>query len=386
LNTIEYGDLIQKLDAQISELQRVEEEKARRDKLEQELKLVDHWLEGLGKRKSEIESRGAVPVVDIEVKLAELRIRAVEIRAALEGRAVVHEEDRNVFEWIANEAINGRANLDLSMREVWLNCEILACHWKVASERLTPQALNAESSARRAYALIREWMDVQPERGPFIQALHPSSRGMDWEARIAVCVAELQKEAARAGEERAQAEALEKTIEDLTYAVRSFPEGSVDERQLRHALRQAARYPHLREEAAEIAAPHHDLLKEEFAFLWTDPAAAKQEVEPSRTLSRREIVSRILRRMKSKALIGGCHGPVEVLKNGFPSHQRGEAGQVVDFLVKAGIVKLKSTKIGGRVSLFPDALGMVDLLVDGKSCGKALVDEWLSEAEQCSAK
>lgn len=387
MNTIEYTELLKQLDGQIIELKRAEEAKVRKEKLEQEAKLIEHWIEGLSKRKLEIEALGAVPAVDLETKLAELHLRLAEIRISTSSVGVgLTQEDIVELDQIFDAVAFNMANKDLTSKQAWFTIEILACRWKRLVDKAGESMYLAESRFPRIYALIRDWMRGLPEQLWFIEALARDIHGKDWGARIKECERLLSAENDRVAAEHAQQEVQEKALEALIYEERAFsgdpnPE---NERRLRHALRAAAAFRHLREEVAEIVETHRVFLKHEFSFLWPEEKAPA-EPEPKH-MSRRDIVARILRRMKSKTLIGACHGPFDMIKKGFPPHQAGEAAEALDLLVKGGVIFLKQSVIGPRASIRSEAMVTADVLIGGGSLQDCPLWRWMNEEVSCSAR
>ncbi len=134
----------------------------------------------------------------------------------------------------------------------------------------------------------------------------------------------------------------------------------------------------MREEVADTVVAHRALLANEFGCLW--PAEAEPDApSPGQHLSRRELVARILRRMKGNGQIGAAHAPVAAFFKGVPEHQKGlgiEAGQI---LVHHGVLRCKPTGIGPRVSIEPTMLAEVERLIDLGSSGLSAVEDWLGK-------
>jgi hypothetical protein len=150
------------------------------------------------------------------------------------------------------------------------------------------------------------------------------------------------------------------------------------QRKLKHCIREAAKYRHLRGEVAEIVSHLRTMLEDEFAFLWP-----KEEVEddfPATTLSNREIMSRMMRRMKSKTLVGACHGPFDMIWQGFPDHDKGRSKSLLQDLCRVGVVRAKHALIGIRVSIEPKMMPVADKLIEMQDTGLEAVDSLMGEA------
>jgi hypothetical protein len=144
---------------------------------------------------------------------------------------------------------------------------------------------------------------------------------------------------------------------------------------LRHAIRTAARHVHLRPELADALQPYQSILDHDFGFLWRDGREEEEEADPKKTLTNRDIAARILRRMKSKTMIGACHAPEGRISKGFPPHDMGKAKEMIDVLVKSGIIRRKDNAGELRVSLEPTAIPQVEAFLAGAAMGIRDVDE-----------
>jgi hypothetical protein len=190
----------------------------------------------------------------------------------------------------------------------------------------------------------------------------------DWEKKYKDCESRL-REMATARKEQIESEGDEKeqAIWTLMNLVREYPEAKDSEeatRKLRHQVRETAKFKHLREEVAEVVEPLRYMLESEFSFLW--PKNVVEETLPSRSLTNRDLVARLLRRMKAKTLIGACHGPFEQIYKGVPEQDKGRAKEILEQLGKLGVIRFKGSIIGIRVSLEPRRMPVVDLLINGE--------------------
>lgn len=385
MDTIEFNRLVGALDQQLSDIKKRDEERKKREELQQRLRLVEHWIEGLKKRLEDLTAIGAVPIVDVGSKLEELKAERDALARRLSLKEDLAQEDIDELLKVISAT---EADLShLSPPERWIHYEIWACRWRAVADRLVEEVVNRETVVRKCYAVIRESMDREGKHLSFIKALDKHETD-DWEARIEVLTEELAKvaagraaadeaRAAEARREKEREEAQDAAVWNLMEAVRSFKEtrNEETERRLRHCLRQAAKFEHLREEAAEMARTHRNVLEPEFSFLW--PREAPAEEAPSRKLANREIVARLVRRMKSKCLIGACHGPFDLVVKGFPDHDKGRSKEALELLSRAGVVRLRSTGIGLRVSIEPKMVPAAEKFLEGGQFGVEAVDAWV---------
>jgi hypothetical protein len=282
-----------------------------------------------------------------------------------------HEELGRIIEEASNTVLD-----DMSFEERWSLYGIWACRWRILAVRVGQAVVDRERAFGKAFGIIRDRMKSEPYRGAYISALDPSA-DHDWLERLTVCE-EMLKNAfeTRIEKEKAQ-DAQEATLFELGAVMQKYhlPEDLEGMRLLKHHVRQAARYEHLRDEVADMAARYRSHLEPEFSFLWkkTDEP---EEPETQRKLTNREIAARLLRKMKSKGLIGASHGPYDMLPKGFPAHDVGRAKETVDVLIRAGILRAKPTVIGQRVSIEPKMLGTVDDFQKGKPFGMHAADAW----------
>ncbi len=61
----------------------------------------------------------------------------------------------------------------------------------------------------------------------------------------------------------------------------------------------------------------------------------------------------ILRKLYRRRIIGGKHTAFEHITAGMPTHLHGEAKNVADELIKAGLILAKPTSYGLQISLNP---------------------------------
>lgn len=389
MDTVEYQRLIGALDQQIGDIKKQEDEKKKREDLEQRLKLVDHWIEGLKQRLEDITATGAIPVVDVGTKLAELQAERESIVKELSLKKELESRDRDEILALIAE-IAGFASAHLSKEERWMVFETWACRWRIVVDKYAQEVTEQDLSLRRCFALIRESMQKEPDLLWFIKALNKDEHG-NWEERLyslgkSLSGARETREQAAASAETAskkdseREEAQDAAIWNLMAIVREYSEKKTDEsaRQLRHQLRMIAKFEHLREEAADIARTHRNLLEPEFSFLWPKKKKDQDEEPISKKLTLRDIVARLLRRMKMKSLIGACHGPFEMIGKGFPDHDKGRAKEAIELLSKYGVIRYRSTHIGIRISIEPKMIPVVDRFMEGAAFSIEPVDKWIA--------
>jgi hypothetical protein len=382
MDTMKYRELLGTLDRQIEEAKKEAEEKGRLEDLDRRIKLCQHWIDGLATRKAELAKYGvAVSSVDIDGEIRKIEEEKKALEEQFRGPAAVgiqamappdHEELGRIIEEASNTVLD-----DMSFEERWSLYGIWACRWRILAVRVGQAVVDRERTFGKAFGIIRDRMKNEPYRGPFISALDPRAED-DWLERLTTYEEMLKKASEiRAEKEKAQ-DAQEATLFELGAVTQKYhlPEDPEGMRLLKHHVRQAARYEHLREEVADMAAKYRSHLEPEFAFLWKKAEAEAEEPEIARKLTNREIAARLLRKMKSKGLIGASHGPYDMLPKGFPAHDVGRAKETLDVLIRAGILKAKPTVIGQRVSIEPKMLGAVDDFQKGKPFGMHAADAW----------
>lgn len=391
METLEYRKLLMMLDGQIEEAKKAAEEKARRETLEQHLKLVKHQIENIESRKAELERLGVQPPVDLSRVLAQLSAERDGLEKQLAGpeQPVVPKpsprmstEDRALVEALYDDVMTTPSD-GLTPDERWVQFEVWALRWRIVAERVGTEVADADGFLKMCFARIRERMAAAPEPGWHIDALEREQKA-DWVAQLRTSEERL----LALVENRHRAEETERlseqAIQEITMQVKVFLDAGLDanDRLLRHHVRSAAKYEHLREELAEILLPVREKLGEEFDFLWKNGQEEPEEkpAEPRR-MTNQEIVSRILRRMHSKRLIGGCHGPWNRIYHGFPEHDKGRAKEALDILVKAEILRKKPTLIGPRISIEPKRMHFVEAAIAGRPMGLPAVDEWCAKQE-----
>lgn len=386
MDTFRYRKMLGALDDQLCRVKAEAERRERREKIEHDLKMVEHWLDGLTQRKAELEKYGAEPEIDVVKEIDNLRSQKDTLEAELleleNLKDAVAPEDAGELDALAREI--EEATLPDDPKHAWSIFEEWALRWRVIAQRFRDTAFEREPRFRRVYAKIRERMDEQPDRGWFIAALDPKRKD-DWNAALQIVRDKLAALEAERQASDAKEAAAEKAIIEVVQAQVDY-EGHPDEEQerlFRHAVRNAAKYDHLRDEVAVAVKPHKEFLGKEFAFLWKngDPETKSkgEKAEKGRKLTNREIVARMLRRMRSNNLIGGCHGPRESMWNGFPEHDQGRAKEAMELLIRHGVMRCKSTQIGDRVSIEPRFVGKAMAFVErNEPMEIGGVDAWCS--------
>jgi hypothetical protein len=152
-----------------------------------------------------------------------------------------------------------------------------------------------------------------------------------------------------------------------------------DIRRYKHIVRTVAANPALRDDLAVHCAQYRQILEEEFGFLWKDGAEEVEAVAKDK-MTNREILSRLLRRMISKTLIGACHGPLDRVCTGFPDHDRSRAKEIMNLMIRIGIIRAKKQEGSDvRVSIEPNFLGQCENFVQGQPFGQKAVDFWAQQ-------
>lgn len=392
MDTLEYRKLISVLDEQLERAKKEAETRQKKEALEQHVKLILHQITSFEARKAECEKFGLRPGIDIDALLVRLRGEKamLEKQLVMADEPVVEKEsrildsDRVEVNTLIEEVLNTNPVL-MDEVERWTLFEVWSVRWRIMMERIGQAAVES-GLMKRAYALIREAMNQhRTDQGWFIDALDKTKggQGFNWELKLQVVQRKLEEARDAKRREREEEEAEAKMITDLYAAVGAYAKDANEEtdRQLRHAIRQAARLDHLREDVAEMAEPFREELEPDFAFLWQNGKPEEpEENDEGRHLSNREIVRRMLHRLKAKGCIGGSHAPAEKMSRGYPSHDQARAKEAVEVLVKAGVLRRKPTSIGFRVSLEAGMVARAESFFQGKQMGIRLVDEWCAQA------
>lgn len=384
MNEQEIRSLFSKLDDQIETLRRKEEYRAK-------LTQIESWIAELEEKGAQIKALGGTPVVDIEAKTKILRAERDSLQAMLEPASIaaiqtlipqapwrepLPEED--VKELMGLRQVIESLDLShLTSEQRWNQYDSWACQWRIIISRQDRDIVDQSPLLTGIYGAIRDRMKTEKTHHWYIKALDRRET-CDWKAKYQQCEAEIR----RLDNERVEKEIAHDNIQsEAIWTVMSLvntPEKTNEEwkRKLKHHVRQAARFKHLREEIAGIVEPLRDVLQSEFDFLW--PKDEKEEdLFPIRNMSNREILSRLMRRMKAKTLIGASHGPFEQIYKGFPEQDKGRAKELLEFLCKSDVVRAKHSKIGMRVSIEPKMMPLVDRLIDMENTGNEAIDQLL---------
>lgn len=383
METVEFRKLISQLDNCIEEGKRVEEAKAKREALQQHLALIKQQIQAVEARRAQIAKLNVASPVDIGQLLARLDTERIAIERQLQMtpaeilKPKMTEQDRVLADELYQE-IMGVPDDRLEPEERWLQYTVWSCRWRQIAERAGNDVVNSDGFLKMCYARIRERMDASPGGG-FIEALDRTVFG-DWplrqreaEDRLAFLIQ------ARTNQAMAefQAEQAIQSIAKYTEAYRIHPIGE-NLRQLKHAVRMAAKMVHLREEIADCVSNLRTHMGDEFAYLWKVDAG-EQDLPKTDRLTPAEIVGRLSRRMFSKRLIGACHGPWDMIFKGFPEHDKGKAKEALEMLSKAGVLRKKTSGIGIRVSIEPKMMPAIESLIALKPSGIEPVDSWIAK-------
>jgi hypothetical protein len=394
VETVEYRKLISVLDSQLDRAKQEAEVKARREQLETHIKLVAHQMEQLRTRKEQFEKLGVTPAVDLNPILEKLALdkasfeqQLQEPPPSLQPEKGVEQEDRDLLVALLRE-IEAASLTGLSQEERWLQIEAWAIRWRFLVDRVGQNSMSQDRLFSKVYATIRSIMDHEPASPYRSRANEPLTRpkpgtfsSTNWDTRMGeIDLRLLSLEHARRRDEE-QARGIEKDMKGFSTAFtnhQAVPNAETD-KALRHAIRTAARHVHLRPELAEALLPYRAGLDDEFSFLWDDGTNDDKEEAVKKTLTNRDIAARLLRRMKSKTMIGACHCPEDMISKGFPPHDMGRAKEIIDILVKAGVIRRKDNVGELRVSLEPPAMAQIDAFLAGAVMGIRDVDAWCSE-------
>lgn len=388
MNEQDLQGILNKLNAQAESLRKKQDISKQIDK-------IDGWIKALQEKSREIVTFGAAPVVDVTSKIAALKAERDDLKSMLTPASL--QEIQSLVEptqWkepLSEEETKELAGLlqvmdTLNMsvwshQERWYQYDAWACRWRILINRHPKEVPDRSVAVKQVYGKIRDLMKADGPQLWYIQALDRTAN-VDWTARLQECETEMQRLAGeRADQALFQENSQDMSIWTLLAAVREYRAAGEEflpdeERKLRHQVRETAKHKHLREEVAQIVEPLRTLLEPEFSFLW--PKEEVEEVIPSRSLSNREILARIMRRMKSKTLIGASHGPFDAIYKGVPEQDKGRAKDMLYLLGKVGVLRFKDSVIGIRISIEPKKVPVADRLINGEDTGIQAIDELLA--------
>ncbi len=256
--------------------------------------------------------------------------------------------------------------------ERWTLFEIWADRWRILVDRFGSHAAK-DRIASAAYARIRGSMEeFAGENRPYIPALNEEKK-LDWPERLREAQGRC---AALAQRRRMKLEARRKMRELENLLGRDDLATEEAERRLRHAVRDIAREESLRGELADMVEPYRQSLGAEFDFLF-QPVGAEDSKALRVKLSNRDILSRLLRRLANKGMIGEKYCPADMVPKGFPPHDAGRAKEAIRVLQQAGV--LLSGKGGEVISLAPEWTARVREFLAGEPLGAEGVDAWSAD-------
>lgn len=400
MNEHELQSILNKLSAQAESIRKKQD-------ISKQIEKLDGWIKILTEKATELAALNVTPVVDVAAKLAELKAERLDLQSMLipaspeSIKSLVEPSPRSVQvpivpappgpmkvivepvsppPWngpLSEEEIKEMEGLLMVMdsqdldpwshEERWLQYDSWSSQWRRIVSRHPANITDLSPLLRQVFGKLRDLMKGDGPPLWYIEGLD-RYRMADWEKKYKDCEARL-REMATARKEQVESEGDEKeqAIWTLMNLVREYPEAQDREeatRKLRHQVRETAKFKHLREEVAEVVEPLRSMLESEFSFLW--PKNVVEETLPSRSMANRDLVARLLRRMKAKTLIGACHGPFEQIYKGVPEQDKGRAKDLLEQLGKLGVIRFKGSIIGIRVSLEPRRMPVVDLLINGE--------------------
>lgn len=402
IDTMEYQRLIAALDQDIEQARRDFEERERRERVEQRKKLLLHWQEGLTKRKADLERYGGAPSIDLNAKLDEIAGELKQIEAglvaipdqtaAISPPAKISEKLLAALTKLIEDANGSAATMeDLPFEERVAHLRLWAARWRLYTIEAGEAVVAQEKAFRWGYAAIAHLRDAVAPTAR-LDGLHQSATRdlVIWKAAEERHFSEVCQLGFARAQRETMAQAHLDAVEELSTYIRAAappsdasandPAWDADRKTFRHLVRTAASFQDAREEIAFLCREYRAFLGDEFRFLWKDEEPEKEpEAEVSKKLTRLQIVQRLCRRLKAKAMIGACHAPWAMVVHGFPSHDYGRAEEAMEVLSKVGIVRRRRTGIGVRVSLEPTAMPDIDLLIGGAESGSPTLNAWMKE-------
>ena len=386
-----FESLITKAKKEVDDARAEIERGMRRKAAESKLKLVQGQLASIEKIVEDLEQLNREPSEYVTAALIQLkkeeRILAIELEEV--GEVPFYPEPKKtdvqyadfVLESPVKEEVialiqEGRtAKLNEMSSDIRrLTFDVWALRWRIACEKIGQENVVRCREMQSCYAVIKTAMNENPNERHHIAALKREVAG-DWEAQLKQAKAKINL--MRESEMRFQS-ALEQlqTLKLLKLDANSDTEAI---RRYKHLVRTIAGNEALRDDLVVVCAPYRALLEDDFAFLWKEQEA-EDEVVVKDKLSNREILSRLLRRMISKTLIGACHGPLDRVYTGFPEHDKSRAREIMNLLIRIGIIRAKkSAGAETRVSIEPPYLGNCENFVNGQPFGQKAVDFWAQQ-------
>jgi hypothetical protein len=247
-----------------------------------------------------------------------------------------------------------------------------ALRWRIVGEKIGQDKVTRSREMQTCYAVIKTAMNENPADCHHIPALKREIQE-NWEEQLRQTKAKIK--ATQDREMRFQL-ALEQlgSLKKLTLDAKTDADGL---RRYKHLVRTIAVNSALRDDLAEICAPYKSLLEDEFAFLWKGDASEEAEVVKEK-LTNRDVLARLLRRMISKTLIGGCHGPLDRVCTGFPEHDKHRARHIMNLMIRVGAIRAKKNEGADiRVSIEPTYVGQCENFVKGQEFGQKAIDVWV---------
>lgn len=402
MNEQELQSILNKLSAQAESLKKKVD-------ITRQIQKLDGWITALSEKAAEIVSLGATPVVEVASKIASLQSEREDLKSMLIPASI--EEIKSLIgpswpgvavqvpvepvvpaevvqapaapvtpkvwrEPISDEEIKEMEGLLFVMEtqeldawsheERWCQYDSWASQWRLLISKHPNEITEQSPLLRKVFGKIRDLMKGDGPQLWYIEGLDRHKKA-DWEAKYKDCEARIRTLADGRKEQESEGNVQEQAIWTLMTLVREFADTeNRDEalRRLRHQVRETAKYKHLREEVAEIVEPVRSLIESEFSFLW--PKNVVEEAIPIRSMSNRDLVARLMRRMKAKTLIGACHGPFEQIYKGVPEQDKGRAKEILEYLGKIGVIRFKGSIIGIRISIEPKRMPVVDHLINGE--------------------
>lgn len=266
----------------------------------------------------------------------------------------------------------------LPPEDLRLHLVIWSLRWRLMVEAAGPECAEHDRDVRRCFARIAQERDRY--RIEMIPALSRNGTG-DWareRARADAALRDLreQREAALARETHLFSELRELMGAFPSHADLKQHQDSPEARRFRHLVREIGRSEHLRDQLSEMCRPYRPALEPEFAFLWRpdEDDEDNEGIETGRRLTNHDIMSRLLRRMIRKGIIGGKTCPTDMLFRGFPQHDVARAKEALEILRRVGAVVI--SKAGDVAALSTAYLKELKAFVEVGVSGIETVDTW----------
>lgn len=385
----EFENLITKANKEVEEAREETERGMRRKTAEGKLKLVQSQLASVEKIIDELSKLNREPSDYVNSALIQLRkeeqILVIEMEEL--GEVPFYQEPKKTDVQYAEVVLESPFKEEITLliqegRTTKLNelssdirrllFDQLAIRWRIVGEKIGQDKVSRCREMQTCYAVIKTAMNENPSDRHHIPALKREIVD-NWELQLRQTNAKIKATQDREMRFQLALEQLQ-SLKKMTLDAKTDADGL---KRYKHLVRTIAVNSALRDDLSTVCAPYKALLDDEFGFLWKESADEEEAVQKDK-LTNRDVLSRLLRRMISKTLIGGCHGPLDRVCTGFPEHDKGRARHIMNLLIRVGAIRAKKNEGADiRVSIEPAYVGQCENFIKGAEFGQKAIDVWL---------